>query len=552
MDDVPPLPAAAGLALQHLAIQSIYFVLPAVTAGMLSHDPADATRFLCLSILAAAAWQILQILRRGPIGSGYPVPGTHSAAPLGAYALIAAGGGGFGAAGAAVMITGVALVLLTFVMRRTRVFLPNELAGVVVILIGVALLTLGAQRMGLVNSTEAPDPIVLLCAVVSVAVMGIVALTRSRLTPFAVLVGAIVGIVVAELLGRGVPHGAEILAGRPWFALPEPWLPRFDEVSFGALGALLVTIVALKATALGSMVVIQRGADASWTLPDPRPLRRGLLANGFAVILAGLIGGACPGPAAAAVGLSVATGTLARRIVVIGAGFLVVLALCPKVVALFILVPYAVQGAMLFYVSGFIMAQGAQLVTARLLDPRRTLIVAMGLSAGLLVSLSPKVFQTWAPAIASPISFGALVAFVVNLITLPLVKRRSTLTLPLDAAAGAAAEEWFSGLGGSWGLKAQTVHAGDSALTEFLHILQARGLESCELTAIREEDRVELRLGWSGPPLPKPTARPHYEDLLSSDDAMEGFAVWMATRHAQSFNQRSVQNTTEAIVMLDD
>ena len=429
---------------------------------------------------------------------------------------------------------------------------PTLAAIAVKILIGVALVTLSAQRMGLTNPGGMPDPIALACAAVSIAIMAAVALTHSRLTPFAVLAGSVVGIALAELLGRGVPDAARILAARPWLAFPEPWLPRFDEVSFSALSALLVTIVALKATALGSMVVMQRGADASWTLPDPRPLRRGLLANGIAVILAGLIGGACPGPAAAAVGLSVATGTLARRIVWVGTGLMVVLALCPKVVALFILVPYAVQGAMLFYLAGFIMAQGAQLVTARLLDPRRTLIVAMGLSAGLLAGLAPAAFQTWAPAIASPISFGALVAFVVNLITLPLVKRRSTLTLPLDEAAGTAVIEWFSGLGGSWGLKAQTVQAGDAALTEFVYILAARGLATCELTAMREEDHVRLRLGWSGPPLPKPTARPHYKDMLGTEDAMEGFAVWMATRHAHGFTQRALPDGTEAVLTLDD
>ncbi len=40
-------------------------------------------------------------------------------------------------------------VALTFVMRRLRVVLPNEVAGVVVILIGVALVLVATQRLGL-------------------------------------------------------------------------------------------------------------------------------------------------------------------------------------------------------------------------------------------------------------------------------------------------------------------------------------------------------------------------------------------------------------------
>lgn len=272
MDDHPPLPIAAGLALQHLTIQSIYFVLPALIASMISHDPAEATRFLCLSIFVAAFWQAFQIVTRGPIGSGYPMPATHTAATIGAYGLVGAAGGGFGAAGAMAMILGLLMIVLTFILRRTRAVLPNEVAGVVVMLIGVALMGLGVQRMGLLVSGDTPPDIVSLgVIVVSVMVMAGVALSRTRLSPFAVLVGAVAGIILAEALGRGQPNGEAFLAARPWFAIPDPWLPRFDQVTLGPLLAFILAIVALKATALGSLIVVQRGTDASWTLPDPSP-----------------------------------------------------------------------------------------------------------------------------------------------------------------------------------------------------------------------------------------------------------------------------------------
>jgi xanthine/uracil permease len=149
LDDVPAPAATLGLALQHVAIQSIYFVIPAVLAGSLSSDPADASRFLSLSILAAALWQALQLLTRGPIGSGYPTPATHTAALVGAYAITGLAGLSFGAAGAMLILTGIACAMLTFVMHRLRLVLPNEVSGVVVILIGVALVMLATQRLGM-------------------------------------------------------------------------------------------------------------------------------------------------------------------------------------------------------------------------------------------------------------------------------------------------------------------------------------------------------------------------------------------------------------------
>src|SRR6185369_14076250 len=185
LDDAPPALTAAGLALQHTAIQSIYFVIPAVLAGSLSSDPADASRFLSLSILAGALWQILQLLMRGPIGSGYPIPGTHTAALVGAYAITGLAGIGFGGAGAMLIVTGVACVLLTFAMHRLRVVLPNEVAGVVGILIGVAL--------------------VVLAVFASLFVMVGVALSRTRAAPFAVLIGTVCGVPMALALGHGYP-----------------------------------------------------------------------------------------------------------------------------------------------------------------------------------------------------------------------------------------------------------------------------------------------------------------------------------------------------------
>ncbi len=85
MDEAPPPGLATALAFQLLAIQSITFVIPVAIAGALGASPAAEARFLGLSILATLLWQVLQLLPRGTAGSGYPVPGTHSAAFLGAY-----------------------------------------------------------------------------------------------------------------------------------------------------------------------------------------------------------------------------------------------------------------------------------------------------------------------------------------------------------------------------------------------------------------------------------------------------------------------------------
>jgi NCS2 family nucleobase:cation symporter-2 len=552
LDDVPTASAALGLGLQHFAIQSIYFVIPAVLAGSLSPDPTDASRFLSLSILAAALWQALQLLTRGPIGSGYPVPATHTAALVGAYAITGLAGLSFGAAGAMLIITGIACVMLTFVMHRLRLVLPNEVSGVVVILIGVALVMLATQRLGMQPGGKLPATSAVLVIFGSLLVMVVIALSRTRASPFAVLIGMLAGAPLAVAFGHGYPDAAARLAESPWIAAPQPWLPRFDEVSPIPLLAFLVAIVALKATAVGNLVVVQRASDAGWTRPDAPPIRRGLLANGVAIVVAGALGAACPGPATAAIGLSVSTGTLARRIVWAGAAILLAAAMCPKLAMLFVLMPEPIKAATLFYSAGLIMAHGATLVTSRLLDTRRMLIVSFGLSSGMAVAVAPQAFVASVPVLASPLAIGALVAFLMNLCTLPMVSRRTELVLPLDAEALTKLEDWIRELAGSWALKPQTGLAAEQALLELADLFMARGVATLTLGARLAEDRIEMTLTWSGAPLPERPKIAIAADLMGDDDARERFSVWLATRQAQSFRQRQVAGGNEAWLAFED
>lgn len=538
LESRPPVAQLLALAAQQVAVQSIYFVLPGLVAAAFGAEPLEATNFLCLSLLGVALFAVLQGLTRGVVGSGYPMPGIPSPVLLTAYLLAAASGASLGGAAALTALTGLAVVLSLPLFRRLPAIIPTEVAGVVVFLIGASLLPLVIAAMHL----EAARPLAALpgAAVTlgTVAVMVLVAIGRSRLAPFAVLSGMVAGIGAALAAGMGAPDGARLLAEAPWVALPRPILPDFDPAMLPLGGVFLLCLVPIQASLLGNLIAFQRAADADWRRPDPPPLRRGLLAQGIAVLLTGGIGGMAPAISTAAVGLSVATRTLARRIALAGAAVLLVLAFCPKLVALFVLVPEPVKAAMLLYVAGFMMAQGCQMVAARMLDARRTAVVGLGLGAGLAVLIEPEFFAAGLPALAAPLSFGALVAFLANLLTLPLVARRARFVLPLGAALAPAVEEHWAALGGAWGLRRETVERVRHALTELGDLLSGRGLRELAVVATKEEDRVVLRLGFAGPSLPPPAARPRARDLEDGTTSLEAFAVWMATRHAQRHAQR--------------
>jgi len=527
-----------ALAAQQVAVQSIYFVLPGLVATAFGATPLQATNLLCLSLLGVALFTLLQGLTRGILGSGYPIPGIPSPVLLAAYLLAAGAGLGLDAAAALTVLTGIAAVLTLPLLRRLPVLIPTEVAGVVVFLIGASLVPLVIAAMHLEPARPVASVPGAAVTLGTVAVMVLVAIGRSRLAPFAVLAGMAVGIAASLLAGMGVPDAGRLLAEAPWLALPRPILPAYGPGMLPLAGVFLISLVPIQASLLGNLIAFQRAADSQWRRPDPPPLRRGLLAQGIAVALTGAIGGMAPAVSSAAVGLAIATGTLARRIALAGAAMLVVLAFCPKLLALFVLVPEPVKAAMLLYVAGFMMAQGCKMVAARMLDARRTAVAGLGLGAGLAVLIEPEFFAAGLPALAAPLSFGALVAFLANLLTLPLVAERARFVLPLGAALAPAVEERWAALGGAWGLRRETVERVRHALIELGDLLSGRGLRELGVLATKEEDRVVLRLDFAGPPLPPPAARPRARDLEDGTTSLEAFAVWMATRHAQRHAQR--------------
>ncbi len=551
-DDHPAWGTTLGLALQAVALQSAFFIVPVTIAMSITSNASEVARFLALSILAAALWQVVQGLRRGWLGSGYPIPSSFTAATLAAYAIGGSGGAGFGAMGAALMVAGIAAGVLSLLLHRLRAVLPDEVVGVVIMLIGVTLIGVAAHELGLKPGAPLPQAGSVALAIGCILAMAALGFAARRVAIFAVLIGAAGGTAVAFALGLGAPDAAATLAAQPWFAWPRPWSPEFDALPPAALGALLVSLLAIKSTTLGSIVMVQRAADARWTRPDAPPIRRGLLANGLVMAGAGLIGASAPGPSTAAVGLSIATGTLARRIALVGAGLLALLAFCPKLLTLFVLVPQPVKAAMLFYVSGFIVAQGCQVLTARLLDTRRMMVVALGLTAGFAAAAAPQHFLAAMPVLSSPVAFGALVAFCVNLVTLPLVRGASALQLPLDGGAGRAAADWIAGFSGAWGLKPHAGRAAEQAVCEMLDLLAELGVPAVALSARLGEARIEVTLRWSGPPLPSPARRPHVNALMGDDAERHAYAVWLAARQAQGFRQLAVEGGHEARFVFDD
>ena len=538
-DEALPWPVATAMACQHLAIQSIYIVLPVAVAASMGLDARMTANFLCLSLLAMAFLTFSQAAWRGPVGSGYQLQAIPSPILVGVYILCGAAGIGLDQIGGLLLISGaVAVGILLLIPRPERIF-PSELAGVVIFLLGASLIPLEVDIIsdhGRLDTEPLLIDIALAC--LSFAVMVTVALSRLSIAKFAVLIGAAVGGVLTWLIWPERLLFATAAAANAWFAVPEPILPRFQGLSVGLVIMFIIPVLPGFTSTLGNLIALQRAADAGWTKPDSPPLWRGLLAFNLATFAAGTFGGMAPSPSMACTALSIANRSLSRRVAFAGGAILCLLALSPKVVALFGALPTAVEAAMLLYVAAIMMVTGAQLITARMLDTRRSMVAGIGLVAGILVLTMPGVFRQYIPALSSPLSLGSLAALLAHLLTLPLVTRQTSLTLAVGPSLPRLAEEETVRLGGAWAARRVTMEKVENCLIELGEVMALR--DESEIRAVLRylEGEVSLVVKHQGGLLPAPTAKPAALSLDGDMDDQLGFILWLAVRQASTVERR--------------
>jgi NCS2 family nucleobase:cation symporter-2 len=552
LDESPPPGASLALALQQLAIQSIYFLLPGIVGSAFGLAPIDTTYFLCMTVAVLGLTALVQTMRQGPVGSGYALPSIPSPVFFAVYLLVAESGS-LMVAGILTAVAGLLGLVLSGLLRRLQALIPTEVAGVVVFLIGVSLLPRAFDALDGSGPAGTASSLAMVVALGALGAMMVVALSHGRWSRFGVLIGAALGCAVAVPSGL-MPDGAmALLEVAPWFALPQPKLPALAAFDWVLLPAFAVALLASFASWTGDLVAFQRASDGDWRRPDPQPIRRGLAAQSFGLVAAGLLGGMAPSSSSACVGLAIATRTLSRSVTVVGSLLLLALACCPKLVALFVLVPDPVKAAMLAYVCCFMMASGCQLMTTRMLDARRTFTIGLGLAVGLGVLIAPGIFVQVLPrALQAPVTAGTFTAVLLNLLTLPLVSRRARITVTPGPRMQQGLVDQLEALGGAWGSRRETMERVKHALLEIGEILVGRGVSGFGVEARLEEEQVALLVSWSGDPLPAPSARPNVDDLLGPMAAQEAFAMWMATRGANAMGQRRNGATNEMRLEFSD
>lgn len=428
-DYMPPLSQAVPLGIQHVLAMFVSNVTPAIIVagaagfgfGSNSPDFPDLIYMIQVSMLFAGVATLFQTIGMGPVGARLPIVQGTSFAFLPVMIPLVAGQGtaAMGTLMAAIVAGGLFHFCLGTVIGKLRFALPPLVTGLIVLMIGLALVRVGVQyaaggpqRVGTPEYGSLANWSVAL--VVIAVTLALKFFAKGIWSIAAVLTGLAAGYLVALVSGM-VSFGN--VGGAGWIAVPVPFKWGFDLTAAAVIGMCFMAIVSAIETVGDVSAITKGGAGREAT---DREISGATYADGLGTAIAGMFGGLPNTSFSQNVGLVAMTGVMSRHVVTLGALFLILCGLVPKVGAVISTVPITVLGGGVIVMFGMVCAAGVSMLSAVDWSGRNMAIFAVSLSVGLGLQLEPDALQhlpaTAKVLLTSGLLPAAAIAIILNLL----------------------------------------------------------------------------------------------------------------------------------------
>jgi NCS2 family nucleobase:cation symporter-2 len=481
------------------------------------------------------------------IGCGYLCPAGYTQIFL-SGSLPAMQVGGLKLMFGMTFLAGLMQVAIAPLLRRIRGLLPPEIAGLVIAIVGLSLALLGA-RYGLGIGAEGRiDPDALTVAGITLATMIILNVwTKGYLRIFCSILGMAVGYAASFALGLLHPSAAVPAGGLPLLRLP-----RFDVMDWdfnaGMLAPFAVVAIAGALHLMGNISTAQRINDTDWVRPNFGSLIGGLAGSGIATMVCALFGTMGINSYSSSIGLSIATGITSRSLAYAIGIIFAVLALLPPTAAVVATIPTPVIGASLFFTAAFVFTNGLQMITSRLLDARKIIVIGFSFSMAIMADVYHDVFATL-PGAAQPILGNALVlgtvsAVVLNGVMRIGVRKRVTLRMAPGHLDRGAVERFLAAQGAHWAARPDVVARANFGIVQVLEVLGSLPGGS-EIDASFDEFNLDVRIRYDGEKLVIPEARPSARMIMADEEGERLLAGYLLRRSADRISSRRTGKQTE-------
>jgi NCS2 family nucleobase:cation symporter-2 len=462
VDERPPALVCLVNAAQQLTIITPFLIYPILVMREVGADQQTVASFVGLSFLAIGIGTPLQAWPGKWTGSGFLI----SASPAAAFVpidIVAIKAGGIPLLTGMTLIAGFAEIGFAQIVRRFRPFFPAEISGLCILLIGIYVGVLAIRAaFGLDAASQATaTPRELAISAATLALMiGLNLWAKGTLRMLCAITGVICGYLAAVALGAFDPAAMRVLTGAAVFALPH-WQPALPTFSLDLLVPFCAAALICTLRGMGDVATAQKINDRDWIRPDMTTIRRGIVSDGVGTVVAALLGVLGGNTQSSANGMANATGVASRWVAYWLGAMLIVFAFFPVVPAALVAMPRAVVGASFLFTACFIMISGLQIITSRLLDPRRTFIIGIALTLSLGHEIFPALYQSaptvLQPFVSSGLVIGLLIALLLNALFRIGMRTRASVAVEPGAGAHDAIRAFLEQQGGKWGARRDVV-----------------------------------------------------------------------------------------------
>ncbi|KLU63907.1 uric acid transporter UacT [Desulfosporosinus acididurans] len=416
VDEMMPAAKLFVFGLQHvLAMYAGAVAVPLIIAGAAGLTKAQTAFLINADLFTCGIATLLQTLGIWKIGIKIPViQGVTFAAvtPM----IIMAKTGGMETIYGSIIIAGICTFLLAPFFSKLIRFFPPIVTGSVITVIGISLLPVGIAWAA--GGTGDPHygsmTYIGVASIVLIAILLINKFFRGFVAHISVLLGLIIGLIIAMPVGLVNFSGVSSAA---WLGIDYPFafgMPKFD---LGSIIAMIIVMLVVMVESTGDFLAIGVMVDKPI---GEKELTAGLRADGLATALGGILNAFPYTAFAQNVGLVGLTGVKSRFVVATSGAILVVMGFFPKLATIIASLPNAVLGGAGIAMFGIVAANGIKTLSKVDYEkrPNNIFIVAISIGLGVIPVVDAnffKLFPDWSQTILhSGITLGSIAAVILN------------------------------------------------------------------------------------------------------------------------------------------
>lgn len=449
------------LGLQHVLVMYVGAVaIPLIVGRALKLSPEQVALLISADLFCCGVVSIIQSFGMTQ-WFGLRLPTMMGVSFVSVGPMVAIANSNPGEAGAqllfgSIIASGLIAMLIAPVISRLLRYFPPVVTGTIILVVGITLMRVGInwifgnpfgptapsivnpehakwlaeastvqgvpalpKGLALVPSVPNPNYAVLggigISALVMVSILFIARFAKGFLGNIAVLLGIVVGGVVATALGM---MNFDKVAKAPMFELIKPFafgMPIFDPILILTFTLVMIVIMV---ESVGMFFAL---ADICGIKLERKVMSAGLRTDGLGTVIGGIFNTFPYTSFSQNIGLIGVTGVRSRFVCVMGGVILIVLSFLPKVAALVESVPTFVLGGAGLVMFGMVIATGIRMLSGVDFKTNRNnlFVVAISVGMGMIPLMAPN-FKQWMPhgihlLIESGILLAAVSALLLNM-----------------------------------------------------------------------------------------------------------------------------------------